>query len=173
MWVAPIKESRNFSAAISPLMIALLRRRNWHLASICWLPLAYVRNVSVTPYLWATVRPRQGQFFVDGSIGVIHQEFEKRWIRQGISENSFSTSLHIANILTLDCYFSTGTLEQDAGRFCRTIADILDAMPQDETSLRIAFEANRMVDLPIDNFGGVYKAGKFVDFKKFVLTEMC
>lgn len=157
-------------------MNATMRAQGWPLLALCELPLCYSKDLAVTPYfLCSEISPRpDGKYAISGSIGVIHQEFEKLWLQNVDRQpkmSGFGVVLDILNLRELrqGRYVSIGAqLEAQVDDFCAAVVGHLAGMPHDERELISALERNELCGFPLKSFSGYAYRSKFTAFWEFV-----
>jgi hypothetical protein len=155
---------------------ANLRMRGWAYRSVCSLPPCYCQGGIVTPYFWLgdVVRRLWGDFAVDASIGVIHQEFEKAWAQRypgHPSEHSFAATSLIVNfseLLSTRYIPSQGDFKGAVERFCDTLVGLLEALPMTEAQLSDSWKKDALGSHPARKFMNAIQIGKFNGLKDFV-----
>src|SRR6185437_11330809 len=119
---------------------AAMRARGWPRVELCGLLPAYANDTIVTPYFHCSGVPLRsfGDFAVEGIIGLIHQGFERLWIRdpnRTPREQGFGFFLNTVNWAELrdKMYVNpNGDLQLEVEAFCSATASILNTMPRDE-----------------------------------------
>lgn len=157
-------------------MNSMMRAHGWSLLALCELPLCYSKNLAVTPYFLCSEISLQpdGKYAITGSIGVIHQEFEKLWVQKAERQPKspgFGVILDLLNLRELrqKRYVAAGAeLEAQVNEFCTVVVDYLARMPHDERGLISAFENNELCGLPLKAFSGYAYRSKFTAFWEFV-----
>jgi hypothetical protein len=148
----------------------------WPLRRLCTLPPCYAKETLVTPYFVCSNLARRsfGSYRVEGSVGVIHQGFERIWAEKypgHPSEQAFGVLLYIANLSELNesRYIAyEGPFEKAAERFCAAVVNILDRLPANEDQLFDAIEKDDLGGKRVDMYSGWAHIGKFREFKDFV-----
>jgi hypothetical protein len=153
-----------------------LKARGWLAMALQGLPIAYARESVVTPYFVCssiTTKP-YGKYTIDGAVGVIHQRFEAAWMKNPDRkplQPGFAAVLDILNFPDLrnKRFISPDTsLETDVANFAAAVADILDAMPQDERTLIAAYEAKKLCEFEWNAVSGYSYRTKFQALQEFI-----
>jgi len=148
----------------------------WPPRRVCGLAPCCAKDTVVTPYFFCSAlsgRPF-GSYRVEGSIGVIHQSFERIWAKKYpgyLSEYAFGVTINIANFseLSESGYIAyEGPFEAPAERFCAAVVNILDRLPLNEDQLYDAFQKDDLGGKRVDMYSGWAHIGKFREFKDFV-----
>lgn len=167
-------KKRDVEAAIRSEM----EGHGWALQSICGLARAYVRAGIVLPYFsCGPVRTaKNGYFMVDGFIGFIYPRFESEWSKTHKREpgdSGFAAILHIANLAELreHVLVHTDSMDKDVHDLCQRIISLLDQMPADEESLRLAVAEEELLQRQIDHFSGFSNREKFYALKGFIASQ--
>jgi hypothetical protein len=144
----------------------------WSLETIEGLDRAFVRPQEVTPYFLPQVGRRPKDFFViDGYVGIVHRDFERKWREtHDSSKNVFCFLSHTVNFreLTDSSYISSSSADTDVSSFCKSLFCLLDRFPQDERSLKFAFADREFDGFKPDDFKNIGAGqSKFDDFRLF------
>jgi hypothetical protein len=161
---------------VSEAIRASMEAQGWSQQSLCGLAPSYARDTLVTPYFFCSDIPRRpfGKYLIEGTIGVIHQGFEQRWLADPPREPKtvgFAAGLHIANFKQLGDKFyipCDGPHATEVESFCAAVVRILTQIPSDEQQLIAAYDKNELCGFPLDAFAGYSHRNKFQAFKEFV-----
>jgi len=149
--------------------------KGWSQHSFSGLPKIFSKREVVTPYYCAGQLHRTGDgwYTLGGGIGVIHQEFEETWAAR--TENRGQQSLLTSHLLICNIkhlmhvsYVRPETLAQDMDRFVNVLDEVLAGMPQSESALKEAFNAQQLCGRPISTFSGWSQRQKFAEFQQFI-----
>lgn len=165
--------------AIEHLVIEAMARRKWSLREVLALPPVFLRDSPITPFLSTRISWRKGEvFIIDGEVGVLHLEFEKRWLREhhdpmrlASFKNRFACILHLGNFTSLNRYVRFSSAADDVESVCDALCSLLQGLPHDEATLKSAFVSRVLCGAPIDKFG-LSAPDKFREFVVFVLDGM-
>jgi hypothetical protein len=91
---------------------------------------------------------------VQGSIGLLDLEFERRWAEESGNRGG-RASLHILNFTELyepSLLLTTESLEPQVAEFCSYLVEILKQFPRSGAEIRDALGANRLCGKPFEAY---------------------
>ena len=162
--------------ALQAAMDLGMAANGWPPRKICGLPSVYARDTLVTPYFACSsyLKMRGGNYYcADGAIGVIHSGFEANWLMQHPelkAKNGLAVLLHIANLRVLSeaRLLFADELASEVRIFCDAVSALLLNMPNDERSLKQAFDEDRLCGRSALTFSGYSERPTFYEFVEFV-----
>lgn len=136
---------------------------------------AFMRTDVVTPFFYPRIiRRAEHVYLIDGYIGCLHRGFEKSWAVNQPKDTHFPCiALHIANIESLKDlrYIDEQENYSVVDMFCIRIAELLEELPQDFSTLSRAVMAETMLGLPMVKFVMYGYEKKFQSLKSFLARK--
>ena len=158
-----------------------LEAHHWSLSRLCAIhPPAFARNIDVTPaFIPNIIRKAGGVYLVNGSLGLICQKFERKWISRsdpGKHESSINRFCLVSNTSNVPELLGTSYIHgnqprRDLDAYLASLNSVLERMPHDMSSLASIFRGEQLLGLPLETFVAYGQEDKFKQLREYVLSE--